>query len=206
MTTLFRPVGLNELSLIWDSGMREFPPRLPHQPIFYPVTNVDYAIQIARDWNIKDGSLAGYVTEFEVDEGFISAFEPHTVGSSLHKEFWIPAERLSDFNSALQRTIRVHSAYFGQGFEGFVPNQGSLRGKAALDQFVTMAELFGSDRAALAEEVSVNEKAVFLNFLFWAGSDCAAIGEELHREVVANVLQAWNSSHSGIPLLGRKSL
>jgi len=25
MTTLFRPVGLNELSLIWDSGMREFP-------------------------------------------------------------------------------------------------------------------------------------------------------------------------------------
>ena len=206
MTTLFRPVGLDELSLIWDSGMREFPPRLPHQPIFYPVTNVDYATQIARDWNTKDGSLAGYVTEFEVDEGFISAFEPHTVGSSLHKEYWIPAERLSDFNSALQRTIRVHSAYFGQGFEGFVPNQGALRGKAALDQFVTMAELFGSDRAALAEEVSVNEKAVFLNFLFWAGSDCAAIGEELHREVVAAVMQAWNSSHSGIALLGRKSL
>jgi hypothetical protein len=206
MTTLFRPVGLNELSLIWDSGMREFPPRLPHQPIFYPVTNVDYATQMARDWNTKDGSLAGYVTEFEVDEGFISAFEPHTVGSSLHNEYWIPAERLSDFNSALQRTIRVHSAYFGQGFEGFVPNQGALRGKAALDQFVTMAELFGSDRAALAEEVSVNEKAVFLNFLFWAGSECAAIGEELHREVVAAVMQAWNSSHSGIPLLGRKFL
>ena len=206
MTALFRPVGLNELSLIWDSGMRDFPPRLPHQPIFYPVTNVDYATQIARDWNTKDGSLAGYVTEFEVDEGFISAFDLHTVGSSLHKEYWIPAERLSDFNSALQGTIRVHSAYFGQGFEGFVPNQCALRGKAALDQFVTMAELFGSDRAALAEEVSVNEKAVFLNFLFWAGSDCAAIGEELHREVVAAVMQAWNSSHSGIPLLGRKSL
>src|SRR5215831_19900458 len=34
MTTLFRPVGLDELSLIWDSGMAEFPPRLPHQPIF----------------------------------------------------------------------------------------------------------------------------------------------------------------------------
>jgi len=186
--------------------MREFPPRLPHQPIFYPVTNVDYATEIARDWNTKDGSLAGYVTEFEVDEGFISAFDLHTVGSSLHKEYWIPAERLSDFNSALQGTIRVHSAYFGQGFEGFVPNQGALRGKAALDQFVTMAELFGSDRAALAEEVSVNEKAVFSNFLFWAGSECAAIGEELHREVVAAVMQAWNSSHSGIPLLGRKSL
>jgi len=87
MSTLFRPVGLDELSLIWDSRMREFPPRLPHQPIFYPVTNVDYATQIARDWNTKDGSLAGYVTEFEVDDSFISAFEPHTVGSALHKEY-----------------------------------------------------------------------------------------------------------------------
>jgi len=36
-TTLFRPVGLHELALIWDKGMREYPPRLPHQPIFYPV-------------------------------------------------------------------------------------------------------------------------------------------------------------------------
>ena len=33
LTTLFRPVGLHELSLIWDSGMREFPRRLSHQPI-----------------------------------------------------------------------------------------------------------------------------------------------------------------------------
>lgn len=44
MTTLFRPVGLQELSLIWDSGMREFPPRLPHQPIFYPVATKEYAV------------------------------------------------------------------------------------------------------------------------------------------------------------------
>jgi hypothetical protein len=50
MTTLFRPVGLHELALIWDSGMREFPPRLPHQPIFYPVAKMEYATQIARDW------------------------------------------------------------------------------------------------------------------------------------------------------------
>jgi hypothetical protein len=36
-----RPAGLNELSLMWDSGMREFPPRSPHQPTFYPVANRD---------------------------------------------------------------------------------------------------------------------------------------------------------------------
>jgi hypothetical protein len=82
MTTLFRPVGLHELSLIWDSGMTEFPPRLPHQPIFYPVANLDYATQIARDWNTKYGSLAGYVTQFEIADSYIARFEPHTVGSA----------------------------------------------------------------------------------------------------------------------------
>jgi len=37
MTTLYRPVGQQELDLIQSGGYREFPPRLPHQPIFYPV-------------------------------------------------------------------------------------------------------------------------------------------------------------------------
>lgn len=34
---LWRPVGLAEMGLVFDSGMRRFPPRLPEQPIFYPV-------------------------------------------------------------------------------------------------------------------------------------------------------------------------
>jgi hypothetical protein len=37
--TLFRPVGKKELELIAASGFRKFPPRLPEQPIFYPVTS-----------------------------------------------------------------------------------------------------------------------------------------------------------------------
>ncbi|MDJ0699325.1 MAG: hypothetical protein QNJ07_05670 [Woeseiaceae bacterium] len=39
--TLYRPVGPAELDLIRDSGWQEFPPRLPEQPIFYPVLNLD---------------------------------------------------------------------------------------------------------------------------------------------------------------------
>ncbi|MBC8141560.1 MAG: ADP-ribosylation/crystallin J1, partial [Armatimonadetes bacterium] len=35
--TLYRPVGQRELDLIAASGYRAFPPRLPEQPIFYPV-------------------------------------------------------------------------------------------------------------------------------------------------------------------------
>jgi hypothetical protein len=114
--------------------MREFPPRLPHQPIFYPVANIEYATQIARDWNTKDTSFAGYVTAFEIDDSYINAYEPHTVGSSLHKEYWVPAERVPDFNAALQGAIRLHSAYFGPSFQGFVPDQGALKDKTALAQ------------------------------------------------------------------------
>jgi hypothetical protein len=65
IVTLWRPVGPEELALIRASGMREFPPRLPDQPIFYPVTSEEYAIKIARDWNVP-ASGAGYVTRFDV--------------------------------------------------------------------------------------------------------------------------------------------
>lgn len=46
---LFRPVGQTELQLIETSGMRAFPPRLPDQPIFYPVATIEYARLIAKE-------------------------------------------------------------------------------------------------------------------------------------------------------------
>ena len=49
LTTLFRLVGAVELELIAASGYHAFPPRLPEHPMFYPVTNEAYAVQIARD-------------------------------------------------------------------------------------------------------------------------------------------------------------
>lgn len=70
---LYHPVGLEELRLIYESGLREFPPRLPEQPIFYPVLNLEYAQQIARDWNTKSRHFAGYVTRFEVEDAYIAS-------------------------------------------------------------------------------------------------------------------------------------
>jgi hypothetical protein len=74
VTMLYRPVGKKELELIRASGFREFPPRLPSQPFFYPVTNEEYAIQIARDWNTKDeaSGFEGHVLRFAVRAGFLS--------------------------------------------------------------------------------------------------------------------------------------
>jgi hypothetical protein len=104
--TLYRPVGPAELELIKSSGWREFPPRLPDQPIFYPVTNQAYAAQIARHWNVK-ASGAGFVTRFAVNAAYITRFPIQTVGGSIHTEYWIPAEDLEEFNRNIVGSIEV---------------------------------------------------------------------------------------------------
>jgi hypothetical protein len=110
---LFRPVGQKELALIEASGYREFPPRLPTQPIFYPVLNEAYAIQIARDWNTKDvaSSYQGYVTRFFVRREYLSRYTVQTVGNSTHQEYWIPAEDLPDFNRNIVGLIEIIAAF-----------------------------------------------------------------------------------------------
>jgi hypothetical protein len=113
--TLYRPVGPKELALVEASGLRRFPPRLPHQPIFYPVLDESYAVEIARDWNAKDPSTGyrGYVTRFAVDTEFLAGYEVHTVGSSRHREYWIPAEELEAFNDHIVGPIAVVAEFKG---------------------------------------------------------------------------------------------
>ena len=92
-TTLYRPVSDEEWKLIADNNCMKFPPRLPEQPIFYPVCTYQYALEIATKWN-----KGGHVTKFYVNDALLSKYQSHVVGSSLHTEYWIPAEELEDFN------------------------------------------------------------------------------------------------------------
>jgi hypothetical protein len=105
-TTLYRPTGEKELALIRASGWREFPPRLPEQPIFYPVVNEDYATLIARDWNTRDGGT-GYVLRFKVDTEYLKQYPVQTAGSRIHQEYWIPAERLEEFNRHIVGLVEI---------------------------------------------------------------------------------------------------
>jgi hypothetical protein len=104
--TLWRPVGPKELELIRQSGMRAFPPRLPEQPIFYPVLTEEYAVKIARDWNVP-ASGAGFVTRFAIARDFIDRYEVKEAGGRSHQEYWIPAEDLDAFNQAIIGLIEV---------------------------------------------------------------------------------------------------
>ncbi len=107
---LYRPVGSAELDLLRQSGFRAFPPRLPEQPVFYPVLTKAYAVKIARDWNVP-ASGAGYVTQFAVLRSFLDAYDVQNAGGREHQEYWIPAEHLPAFNAAIVGDIEVIASF-----------------------------------------------------------------------------------------------
>jgi hypothetical protein len=126
---LYRPVGLKELELIAESGFKAFPPRLEIQPIFYPVLNFEYAVQIAREWNTTDpvSGFVGFVTEFAVEDKYVSKFEIQVVGSTrVHQELWVPAEELAEFNSHIVGLIKITASFVGPNYEGKINPQSHL--------------------------------------------------------------------------------
>lgn len=111
--TLYRPTGRRELACVRESGYRAWPPRLPEQPIFYPVTTEEYAVKIARDWNSTDAAhhYLGYVTRFAVRADFLQRYEVQLAGGRAHQEYWIPAEELPLFNENLVGVIAIVREY-----------------------------------------------------------------------------------------------
>lgn len=200
---LYRPVGLEELGLIYQTAMRAFPPRLPDQPFFYPVTNEAYARQIAEDWNTKSGTRAGFVTRFSVDDEYVAKFEKRVVGAREHEELWVPAEDLCEFNEHMRGPIEVVSAYFGEGYRGHVPSEFGLKGKDATDQFVALARTLPYSLFDFSCEVAANHLAVFLGYFFWEQSDFTAAGFDgtARDEVLEALRKRWaTAQRSSVPL------
>ncbi len=108
--TLYRPTGSKELRLVAQSGYTRWPPRLPGQPFFYPVTNEKYATEITRKWNVPSSGV-GYVTKFEVEKTFMDRYDIQQVGASYHTEWWIPAEELDALNKNIVGRIEVVAEY-----------------------------------------------------------------------------------------------
>lgn len=107
--TMYRPCNKHEMQLVIDSGYTKWPPRLPEQPIFYPVTNERYAIEI-NNWNVKDKGI-GYVTRFKVNKSFVDGYKIEKVGGKHHTEWWIPCEDLKILNENIIGLIEVTGEY-----------------------------------------------------------------------------------------------
>ena len=102
---MYRPCGQKELDLVIQSGYKKWPPRLPEQPIFYPVTNEGYAREV-NQWNVSQFGK-GYITKFNVRASFVANYEIKQVGASNHTEWWIPAEDLEALNENIIGEIEV---------------------------------------------------------------------------------------------------
>ncbi len=117
---LYRPTGLAELRLLAQADWIAWPPRLPDQPMFYPVLTLAYARRIAEDWNSKDATsgYVGFVTRFEIDEEFAAKYPIERAGGHSHQELWVPADELTEFNSHILGKIQVVESYPGPRFQG----------------------------------------------------------------------------------------
>lgn len=110
--TLWRPTGQEEIDMVAASEWRAWPPRLPEQPIFYPVLNRWYAAKIAREWNVPRAGV-GYVTRFDVRKAYLDQFPVQQAGGREVLEYWIPAEELDEFNENITGPIREVARYRG---------------------------------------------------------------------------------------------
>ena len=102
---MYRPCGPQEYDLVAASGFTAWPPRLPIQPIFYPVTNEAYAREV-NAWNLSQYGV-GYITRFHVRAEFAARYPIQVVGGPDHAEWWIPAEDLEELSANIVGLIEV---------------------------------------------------------------------------------------------------
>jgi len=93
-----------------ESGWLAWPPRLPEQPISYPVLNEWYATKSAREWNVPHAGV-GNAREFDVDPEYLERLALQRVGGRDVLELWVPAEELEEFNAHIVGGIRMIARY-----------------------------------------------------------------------------------------------
>lgn len=169
MKKLYRPVGFKEMNLILDTGCKRYPKRLPTQPIFYPVLNQEYAIEIAKKWNTKDinSNFVGYITEFSIDDKYISKYKVHIVGASKHAELWIPSEDLQTFNAHIIIPIRISHAFYGQKYDC-----------NNIEQLTELKHLREYNPMDFSCTVQTNWKTINLNYMAWLDNCIEGINKQ----------------------------
>ena len=102
--------------------------------------------------------------------------------------------------SALNR----HTLAWGL-INGSIPDGFGLKAQDAAAQFIAMAKTWDYSRMDFVGEVSINRKAVYLNFLFWllwSRFDFTLLGvNEQRRDALIQALpEAWDLNDIDVPL------
>ncbi|QSQ22582.1 hypothetical protein JY651_47010 [Pyxidicoccus parkwayensis] len=197
--TLYRPVGLKETELVLASDCAGFPPRLPDQPIFYPVMSAAYARQIARDWNAPDAGsgYVGFVTTFDVDAAFAARYPVRTVGARGHQELWVPSEELTDFNARLVGPVRFTEVWYGTSYQGPDSPLGPLASQLKV--------LLAADSARLRELIRTCPAVFLCNHGWWESTPARTQGLEdgVLDDLLTRVRAAWAEARPAWPLPAR---
>jgi hypothetical protein len=183
------------MKLMLDGDLKGFPPRLPEQPIFYPVLNKPYADQIARSWNTKDkfSGYVGFVTEFKVESPFIDQFEEQVVGSGMHNELWIPAEQMDEFNQNLVGRIKLVDVFYGDAYKGFDHEGTCFSRRSLVEQFLLWREALTDNPLESRHLMQEYWQMIFVNASFWSKTDLASynISEQEKADTLAIMKQCW---------------
>lgn len=200
---LFKPVGFEELTRMYNDNMRSYALHPDHQPTFSLAPNIDFAIRVARVWKTKSEPYAGYVTECEVADDYGKTFPARQALKKSDKESWIMPDELEEFNKHIKGSIKVASGYFGPQFRGNVPEHFNFAGRDALAQFVMLSYLLNFSRMDFIGEVHANSLAVFLHFPYWeiCDLDKTEISDDQRLKVLDSIEKIWSKELPELPRL-----
>jgi hypothetical protein len=189
--------------LVLHGDAKAFP--TPPQPIFEVMLNFEHAEQRASERCPRDAAagFAGFVTDFDIDADYVRSFEVQQVGGAVkHREIWVPAGKMKEFNAQLRSRIHSRAAIYGPAYVGPPTGPGALTNEHAATQLKTLSETLHFSVFDFASEVEANWQIVLANFGFWAASPPADQG--LTREEIAVTLSAiarvWKQKFSDLPL------
>ncbi len=203
---LYRPVGFEELKLMYDTNMRSFPLHVDGQPLYSPAPNLDFATRIAKDWQTKSQPFAGYVTACDVEEEYGRQFPVRRAVRKSEKELWIPGDRLQELNRRLESQIKVTAGHFGEGFRGFIPDNFNFANRDAMAQLVMLSNLLDFSRMDFVGEIHANSLAVFLHYPYWwtCNLEMSEVSDDQRVRILKAIDKNWSKELPELPVLSRE--
>ncbi len=200
---IFKPVGLEELRLMYEANMRSLAPGGPdHSAATFHLDNGE-ADAVARSRITKDDPFAGYVVQVDVDEEGAAVLSRFLTGEGTRRKAHLPAEEVPRLNDHLAGQMTVTSAHFGPEFRGYIPTMFNFAHRDALGQFVMLANLLDYSRMDFIGEIHANSAAVFLHLPYW--SDCnldrTDVPEPKRSSILASILDTWSKELPQLPAI-----
>lgn len=119
------------------------------------------------------------MTEFDINEEYVSKYEPHIVGSAQHEELWVPAEKLSEFNLQIVAPIRISHAFYG---EQYIGKNNKMEDASYIEQFILFRNLKNYNLMDFSYSIQESWKAVAFNYIAWSNYDYTQDIEEIEKK------------------------